>query len=44
MVVGPWVVIYAIVDFLIRVSSAFCAKLPNRPLVAMFVVEKFDEL
>jgi len=42
--VGPWIVVDAVVDFLIRISCAFCAKFPDRPLVSMFVVEKFDEL
>lgn len=42
--VGPRIVIYTIVDFFVRVACTFCAKLPDRPLVAVLVVEEFDEL
>ena len=41
--VWPWKMIYSIVDLAVRVACTFSAKLPYRPLVAMFVVEESDQ-
>ena len=41
--VWPWKMFYSIVDFAVRIACTFSAKLPYCPLVAMFVVEEFDQ-
>ena len=43
MVVRPWIVPYSAVDLRVRVTGAFSTKLPNCPVLAMLVVEKFDQ-
>ena len=37
------VVIYAVVDFAVRVASAFSTELPYRPIFAMFRVKELYE-
>lgn len=43
MVVGPWVMVNAVIDFSIRVTSALSAEFPYRPIPVVLVVEKLDE-
>ena len=41
--VRPGKVFYSIVYLAVRIACTFSAEFPYRPLVAMFVVEKFDK-
>ncbi len=41
--IGPWVVVYAIVYFTVGIASTFGAKLPYCPILVMFLIEKFDK-
>ena len=43
MVVRPWEVMYSIVDFRVWVSRTLSAKLEDRPVLLVLVVEKFDK-
>ena len=43
MVVRPWIVPYSAIDLGVRVTCTFSTKLPNCPVLAMLVVEKFDQ-
>ena len=43
MVVRPWIVPYSAIDLGVRVAGAFCTKLPDRPVLAMLIVKKFDQ-
>lgn len=36
--------VYAVVDFGVWISSAFCTKLENSPVFAMLFVKEGDEL
>jgi len=44
MVVGPGVVVYAVVDLRVGVAGTFCTELPYAPVVAVFGIEELDEL
>ena len=44
MVVRPWIMPYAVVNFLVWVSCTFGAEFPDGPLGAMFLIKEFDEL
>ena len=43
MVVWPRKMSDASIDGVIWVTCAFCTELPNRPIIAMLVVEKLDQ-
>lgn len=43
MVVGPWVMMNAIVNLFIGIAGTFRAKFPDCPVFAMLVVEEFDK-
>ena len=43
MMVWPRVVPYPVVDLRVWVSGTLGTKFPDRPLGAMFVIEKFDK-
>lgn len=43
MVIGEGVVVYTVVNLAVRVASAFCTKLPYRPVFTMFGVEELYE-
>lgn len=42
--IGPWVVVNAIIHFLVRVAGTFCAELPYCPVRAMLFVKEFSQL
>ena len=44
MVVRPWVMLDAAIDFFVRVSSSFGAELPDSPVLSMLLVKEGDEL
>jgi hypothetical protein len=43
-VVWPREVVYAVIDLGVRVSSAFCTKLENCPVVLVLVIQELDKL
>ena len=42
--VGPWKMVYPIVDFRVRIARPFCSEFEDGPLVTVLVIEKLDEL
>jgi len=44
MVVGPWEMVYPVVDFRVRVSCALRSEFKNGPVFPMLAVQKGDEL
>lgn len=44
MVIGPWIMPYAIVDLAISIACTFCPKFPYGPFLFMLVVEEFDKV
>ena len=41
MVIGPWIVMYSIVNFAVWIAGPFGAELPYCPLVPMLIIEEF---
>ena len=41
--VRPGEMLYSVVDLTVRIAGTFSAKLPYRPVGAMFVVQEFDK-
>ena len=36
--IWPWVMVYAVIDLLVRIARPFCAELPDGPLIAVFAI------
>lgn len=41
--VGPWIVVYAAIDFRIRIPSTFGTELPYRPVGLVLLIEELDQ-
>jgi len=42
--IWKWVMSNPPVNFLVGISSSLCSKLPNCPVLSMFMIEELDQL